>query len=284
MKLERQMALLRAFLRQLPQEKAQALIAFLPEHDREVMLAGPAYNCHPLKSAMDMETLFGDIHPAWWIEKFSSLSSKDRMLTIAALPDGQRQVVAAHFGDTGTLPQLKGTTRRFLYAHLYYLLTEGNFSILPPSCSEEHPLEKLLSLSHEKLNTFIDRLGLYDLSSELKKVIRSAHIQEIEAMFSSNDLKFLASIRNQRDELKFGEIGINRWDGNQDELRTILHKRGINRLAKAFYSADEMLMWHLKHRLSPEDGALLEDLKTKTNDQKVYDILVKQMHATLETL
>ena len=278
------MALLRAFLRRLPQEKAQTLIAYLPENDREVMLSGPAYNCNPLQSAIDMKSLFTDIHPEWWTAKFSDVSAKDRTLMIAALPEEQSKIVAKHFAIDAPLPQIKKTTRKFLYGHLYYLLTEGKFSILPPSCSETHPLEKLLTIPHDKLDAFIDRLGLFDLASELKKVIRSAHIKEIEKMLSENELEFLTSIRQERDNLIFGEIGMSHWDGNTAELRSVLHKRGINRLAKAFYSADEMLMWHLKHRLSPKDGILLEDLQTETRDEKVYDILVKQMHATLETL
>ncbi|MCI5051517.1 MAG: hypothetical protein MRY21_00075 [Simkaniaceae bacterium] len=284
MKLEKQLALLRAFLRTLDPNKAQALAALLPQKDLDLMLAGPAYECNPLKTKVKLPDLFASIHPLWWAELLSELSPQDRLLFIAALPDVQHAPLAEHFEISQELPKLTPPARRYIEGELYLLITKGELVVLDVQCGEGHPLHRVLELDHRKFQSFIDHLGLFDMATELKKVIRSSHIKDIEEMLSDSELQLLTSIKDRRDLLQFGEIGMSHWNGELDELRQVLHRRGVNRLAKAFFGADDITKWHLSHRMSPEDCKSFNDFAIETKDKKVYDILIKQMEETLELL
>ena len=105
---------------------------------------------------------------------------------------------------------------------------------LPFSFLSDDPLNSLIALRKEiKLDTLIYFLGLFDLAFDIKKILSSSILKALDLALSEEEKIYLKKIQKNKTLVHFSEIGLLHWDLKVDSLRSILYKRGLNRLAKA---------------------------------------------------
>src|SRR4029078_9954336 len=110
-----------------------------------------------------------------------------------------------------------------------------------------------------------------------RQIIDTAKLKKIYAMLSSAQTNFLKTLIYRKEPVVFKKLELTKWDGLSETLASSLEQRGINRLAKALYTADHSLLWYISHRLDTERGAMLINLCTPLDHARAAILLSEQV-------
>lgn len=266
-----------AFMHKLPQPEAKQLLDHLPIARQQTLAALPSPSQDPTAGFTPFSDLLGRIHFSWFTPYLRSLTENDIRLFISCLPDEQSRGLKKALFLTSALIPLSSMGKDFLQQRLLEKLLEDQTALLPPECIPDTPLFPLLELSFSELLRLIDLIGLHDLAVEIRQIIDTTKIKKIYSLLNEAQQNYLRTLTQSKEPVTFKRIAIQKWDGNPEELHSIIHQRGINRLAKALYEADESLTWYLSHRLDQERGAALLKLRTSLEHPKAYSVLANQI-------
>lgn len=147
---------------------------------------------------------------------------------------------------------------------------------LPPS-----PFNKLLDLSKPQLLHLIDLLGIYDLAAELRQIVDKTVLNKIYQALTKEQVNFLHYASAQPIKWIPEKFKLNHWDGEKKILLSILHKRGIARLAKALKMESKSLLWHLCHKFDMGRGEFLMKLFAGKEDPAMINYFRGQLHHLL---
>jgi len=208
-----------------------------------------------------------NIHYSWWLPFLSE--EKSAYLYLSLFSEKTCAKIEKHIP---LMPKnFPEWTRGFFENNLKSkLFTED---ILPPECLPEDPLNDLLLLSYTHLVELVDLLSLHDFSSEIKTIVSAKSIKKIRSMLSKKQKNFLQEIMSRKAEIAFAPLGLNAWDGNVDKLKTLLHMRGLNRLAKAIAPSHPSLIWHIVHRFDSGRGDIIQKNLKDMHNKNAHVIL-----------
>ena len=256
----RQNIVLKTLCNQCPEEKAQAILRFLPESDQKQINELPSFLAREERAS---DHLLQHVHWSWFVPCFKEYPSKDQKLLLHALPRSTQKNLAEELNIAPAPDACSHPALTFLQDTLISKLDPKRLLLplryLPPS-----PLNLLLDLEKKKLTQLIDFLGLYDLSHELRQIVETKILKKIYSFLSGDEKKFLKLIAGKKIPFSIVRLQIDTWDGKEKTLRLKLHRRGLSHLGAALFGQNPDLIWYVCHQLDIGRGEMLHTLCMKT--------------------
>lgn len=266
-----------AFLHKCPPEKRERLMSLLCKSEQKKAEAAPSTKGDPTRGIQPVETSLDRIHYTWFAPYLRTLGAREIPLFLAALSEPQAAGLKKILLFSGTTPTLRKLAKKFLRTALFQKIVSDQADLLPVECLPEAPLNALLELSLADLNALMDYLGLHDLSVEVKQIIETAKLKQINNALSSEEQNYLKILLQSREPVAFSRMNLVHWKGDSESLKSLLRQRGINRLAKALYGQNPSFIWHLTHKMDIDRALLLQKLCTPLENSAASKLLVSQI-------
>lgn len=266
----------KAFLQKCPAEKRGKLFQSLSQEDQQILHELPtAFYRDPAEGFEEASANLPEIHYSWLTPLFRTFAENEVRLFLSCLTEKQAKGLKKQLLFTNHGVEVKVVARPFLQNTLWEKVADKE--ILPLACLPESPLNPLLEIEAGSLLNLIDFLGMHDLATQVKQTIDTARLKQIYAALSKDELAFVKTLLLSKEPLTFKIMELQKWDGKEESLRALIHQRGLNRLAKALYTPDGSLAWHISHRLDIERGELLLKLSTPLEHARGIEILTDQI-------
>lgn len=264
-----------SFLQSAPPDQQSSLLQCIsPELFAE--LQNQPLPAHDLQQgAWPIEEELTQIHYSWLAPILRSLPESEIKLFLSSLTSDQIKGLKQSLLLSNTLPAPSPLGKSFLKKTLFEMMTTED--LVPVSCLPADPLNCLLDLSLSELTSLIDLLSMHDLSVEIRHIIETTKLKEIYALLTKAQTTFLKTLLHKKEAVTFKKMGLVAWNGDREDLRSLLLQRGVNRIAKALYGKHPSLLWYIAHRLDAEKGQLLMKLCTALDHPRASVLLGEQV-------
>jgi hypothetical protein len=269
----------KAFLTRCPSKEQSALYSLLPEKERREMEKLPAAT---LREGVGKNPLHW-IHFSWFAPFLRTLTQRDLSLFLGGLSKQQSTGLKELLRFSEPLPAPTSFFKEFVHTILFSELNKEQ-ELIPPSYLPTSVFDPLLQLRDKQLMTVIRYLGLYDLSFEMRQMIATAHLKKILRALHREEVYFTREIADQRDPLIFKRFFLQGWDGKRSSLVSLLHERGLQRLALGISSQGAGFTWSLAHVLELGVATRLLALSKSPKEERVSQILSAQILTVLERI
>jgi hypothetical protein len=247
-------ALLKALLSK--SEAREELLHFLPATLAEEVQNLPSGSAFYPSALLSADKWSLPIHFSWFSDIIKEYPEAIQLLFLHALNEPQakkiQQLLSLPEMTTGLSPFL----RPFLLNILRNNLQEADL------LSEQHlpltPLNSLLDLERKYLLRIVDLLGSHDLAADLRQVVDKELLRKVYNVLDEGQLHFLHYCSMQPIKWVSPKLGLTAWDGSKKQLASLLHYRGLIRLAKAIVKEDLSFKWHLLHRLDTGRAKIIQ--------------------------
>lgn len=228
------------------------------------------------------QRLISKTHYSWLIPYIEKLPNNIKGLVIAALPEVQSKGISKLLKIPPVNVQLSPQIKSFLIDQLY--LKWQPEEALPPEFLPPSNLSELLELSKAELVDLIDLLAMHDLTEAIKHIVDKKNLKAIYFCLSPEKQKFLRLCLHKREKLAAPKLDISKWNGSQEQLNTILHRRGMLRLGKALCGQSRQFLWNLVHILDTGRGQTISEYYQEEQIPGVTPILVQQVLSVINFL
>ena len=254
---------------------------FLSAEAQTTLADTPLTTANPFEQKLSLEERLSHVHYTWFLPFLDPFSTHDKAYLIAALDEHSIKQLSQFYKIEDHDIILSPFAKKFVLNTLFQNLTSNQTAFIPSEYLPDNALNALLNMPKSDLVALIDYLGLYDLSKEIKRIVQASQIKTIQETLSKTQIQFLREIAKHKDALTFTPLGLDKWDGDLDNLKKVLHHRGLNRLAKALFGSHPSLLWHITHRLDTGRAKVLKKLCRDIRNEKAKETLVHQvMHLT----
>ncbi len=272
---------LKAFLSRCEPEKKRALERFLPDQERERLEKLPSFAETVTPESFSNGAVLDKVHWSWFLPTLKSYTEEEQKLFLSALGNSSAKNLAKVLETTIPSQEITDVSRAYLRQILLHSLVGPNDRLLPVDYLPPTPLKPLLNLNKKELTRIIDILSLYDLAAELRQIVETKILKKIYSFLSEEEKKFLKVASTHKEHFVLGRMGLDRWDGSEESLRTLLHRRGLVRMGAALSGQDPDLVWYVCHQLDIGRGNALFKLCTKEPIHGVSEAIVRQIEELL---
>lgn len=269
--------ILNSFLQKCDPKEKKELLEYLIPNEKEILEGLPPLKIDIINEIQTTKDLLGPIHPSWFTPYLRTLSKKEISLFITILTPNQSQFLIQTLFYSGHFPKISVLGEEYLRKILIQYLTQDLPDLLPLALLPDSPLKTLTELNNDQLAQLVDLLGLHDLSIELFQIVEKNKLQKVHDILTAQQKKYLKHCLQNRDLVAFRPMGINRWNGDQDKLKTLIQQRGTNRLAKALYDQNPSLNWYILHILDIERATLVKKLILPLDSPQAHQKLVEEV-------
>ena len=267
---------LRYLLEHHSQENNFPLVQYLSEKDRQQLSTGYSLNENPFKKLTSLSHRLHYIHYSWFIPFLSPLATADQRCFIAALEAPAANKLSSHFNLQEDDLLLSPLVKRYLQSKLFSWTTASFQDFIPLALLPPHPLNSILSLTKNELQQVANLLGLRDLATEMKHVVQREKMKKIQSTLSSQEKESLKVLLINPPPPVFPSLNLDQWDGDEANLKKILHQRGFNRLSKALFGCHPALLWHICHRVDTGRAKIIHRFFTDIKKPDLKEILINQ--------
>lgn len=169
---------------------------------------------------------------------------------------------------------------QFFYFKLFQAL--GSDKPMPISFFPVSKLNALIHLKKSELILLIDLLSMHDLAAEMRQITDSKVINKIRALLSKEQSYYLNICLRQKDMIEMSRLNFANWHKSSEELKRVLHYRGISRLAWALSCDHFSLLWYISRRLDVGRGMLLQCAVRTTGEAWIRQIFQDQVAGVLK--
>ncbi len=250
---KRSALVLKSFLDGCSPEKRASLERFLPPRERE-FLSGLTEGSE--KTEFSHESMLEQVHWSWFLPTLKTFSEREQTLFLASLNPSTAESLAQALEVTGTEP-MTPVAKTYFRTQLLESLVGAHEQLLPVEYLPSSPLNQLLSLSKKQLTQLLDRLALYDVAAEIKHIVDTKTLKKISNILSEEQREVLKSLSSHKEPHPLPKLGLDQWDGSEEAFRTLLQRRGLQRLGLALSGQDPDLVWALCHHLDIGRGNAL---------------------------
>lgn len=272
---------LKAFLSRCEPEKKRALERFLPDAEREELESLPAMPEEVQPDRFTNGHILEKVHWSWFLPTLKTYPETEQKLFLSALNPHAAKNLAKALTLSLNGQEMSEVGRAFLRKTLLDSLLGPKDRLIPFEYLPPSPIHKLLNLSKKELTRIIDLLSLHDLAAELRQIVETKILKKIYSLLSEEERKFLKTAMAHKDPFALGRLGMDRWDGSEESLRTLLHKRGLARFGAALSGQDPDFIWYICHQLDIGRGNALHKLCAKEPIHGVTDAILRQIEELL---
>jgi hypothetical protein len=263
---------LKHFLRSSDDE--DILLGFLSEEEKR-LLQEMTFEKKPIQELILHNHLLESVHYSWFLPTLKSYE-KEAPAFIAIFSKTAKLSLEKALNIPPMKKELSKVAKLFLKDLLLKSLIGEKKDLLPIEFLPPSSMNALLNLRKNQLLDLIQYLSLYDLSLELKQIVETKIVKKILSFLSEDEQKFL-QIKRTYQESGFVPMNLDRWDGKEESMKKLLHKRGLIRLAKALHFQSPDLLWYIAHYLDIGRGIFILSLKEKDLTNAAVSLLEKQV-------
>ncbi len=275
---------LRYLIEHASPEAQPDLSHYISEQARVALGAVYSTDQSPWRAIPSLGNQLRFIHYSWFIPFLHPFGPSDKECFISALDRRTQQKLSSYFQLASSLPALSPIAARFFHARLFSWVTASCDELTPRTLLPSHPLNLLLDLTKTELQQVANLLGLRDLASEIKYIIRKHQVTTIQAALTQREKEVLKTLLVHPPRPIFPSLHLDKWDGDETSLKNILHHRGLNRLSKALFGCHPALLWHLSHQLDTGRAKIIHRFCTDVKQDSLKEMLINQALAAVSTL
>ena len=272
---------LHAFLSRESPESQEYLLQFLPPTRAERMK-----QLQPFPTPLDIAhfkngDLLNTVHWSWFLPTLKSYMPEEQTLFLSTLDP----VPANHLAEEIPCKMPKKSLSELGTSYLRHLLLNSLIGthdrLIPKDFLPPSPLNRLLDLSKKELTALIDLLSMYDVAAEIKQIVETKILKNIYSCLTEMERNLLKQVSLKPESYSLPRMGLERWDGNRDALRLLLHRRGLARMGLALSGEDPALIWYVCHQLDIGRGTALFKLCVKESSPPTIEAAAKQVEELL---
>lgn len=252
----------------------ETILKSLPQPEVKEIFKQPLSSSNTEAAIHLPEELIARTHYSWLVPIIQKMPNPLQGSTVAALPEPQSTKLQ-QFLKIKKLPLLSAVMKHFLIEQLYQKWQQHE--ILPIAYLPPSSLQILLELKKAELVELIDYLSLYDLADAIRHIVDQKYLKKIYHFLDLPKQQFLRLCLHKNEKITVPKLEIEKWHGDQESLKTILHKRGLFRLGKALCGQSPIFIWHLIHILDTGRGTTLQSYYKETDLPGITPLLVQQV-------
>ncbi|MBU6445879.1 MAG: hypothetical protein KGQ49_00595 [Verrucomicrobia bacterium] len=268
---------MKAFLSRLPPEAGASLTRFLPEQEKQQLESFPLLEEPLTLEKFSNEGMLDKVHWSWFLPTLKLYPESEQKLFLSALsPHAEKNLAKALTLSIGG-EKVTEVGKAFLRKILLDSLMGPKDQMLPRPYLPPSKLKRLLNLTKKELTHLIERLSIYDLNAELRQIIETKMLKKIYSFLSEEERTLLKNMGPHKDTFVLGRMGLEKWDGSEESLRTLMHKRGLVRFGAGLSGQDPDFIWTLCHQLDIGRGTALYKLCMQEPIHAVTDAIIAQI-------
>jgi hypothetical protein len=248
-------------------EEQTALVNFLSDKMKQQVEAAPSIFVPLDPDKFFLENLLYEIHYSWLVPFFESFSPKDRDLFLHSLNEPLSSKIKNHFNILKSEERPSAYAQKFLKELIFNYILEEKKDLLPKEYLPDSELNLLLDFSKNELILLFDYLALYDLAIQKHKILDPKILKKIDLYLDEDKKLFLKSKITHKENFSFPSLKLDAEDSQS--FLFVLHKRGLNRFAKALSDQDANLIWYLAHTLDAGRGKALMKFSKETAPKEI---------------
>ncbi len=272
----------RVLLNRYREGSADAILKNLPQDEVKKILALDIHSKDTSPAFVDPLQLISLVHYSWLVKPFLELSTELQTYVLASLPSFQAQGICKMVSMPYEPFAISVKWRPFFLMKLLNKLEIR--SLLPLPYLPQTQLIALVGCSKQQLVELIDFLGLYDLAIELRQVVDKRILKQVYECLNRKKQVFLRAALHQIDKFTPPKLGLETNMMDCRKLETILHRRGIIRLAAALSDQHPHLRQYLYYILDTGRSSLLKKYPDKEVPPNIAAALAAQTMNTLNFL
>lgn len=276
--------ILKAFLSRCPSDTRAALERFLPESERLFLAELPSFDEEVTAEGFTQGSMLERVHWSWFLPTLKSYTGNEQRLFLSAIAPIAAENLKTALQISDSNEPLSETGRSFLREQLLHSLLGEQERHLPIDYLPSSPLNALLKLNKKELVRLIDLLSLHDLAAELRQIVETKILKKIYSLLTEEQKAALKKISLQKEVHPWPRLGLDRWDGEEESFRHLLHKRGLARLGLTLSGQDPDLVWAICHQLDIGRGHTLYKLCGKAPAPGLSDAAIRQIEELLSLL
>lgn len=240
----------RVLLNRYHPKGSDALLKFLPE-DQRAVISTIDIQSHDLEPILQhAQNVISYIHYSWIKPLINRFPTQIQASIIAAL-------TGKHAEDESEekIAPLSNLAKAFMVNEIcdqLHIQEHLPFEYLP-----ESEFTPLATWSKQQIVELIDFLGLYDLASEVRKIVNRDYLKNIYSCLTPKEFYYLKVCLHQKDQITSPKLGIDPSKQDCAKLKNALHRRGLSRLGKAVCGEHPDFVWTIAHLLDMGRGQIL---------------------------
>lgn len=259
-----------AFFKSLPQDEVkQAFSEITPSQDTSVVFSWS-------------NMLISKTHYSWLIDPIQKLPKDLREAVINALPESHSKGIKKLLKIESPERQLTPNVKAFLLDQLYQQWNPED--AVPQEYLPHSTLEELFQLSKKELVDLVDLLAMFDLAEAIRHIVDKKSLKAIYLCLTPQKQQFLRVCLHKKEKLAAPKLDISKWDGSQNQLNEILHRRGMLRFGKSLCGQNPQFVWNLIHTFDTGRGKAISDHYQEDPVPGVTTILVQQVISVINFL
>ncbi len=268
---------LKAFLSRCPPEKRSQLERFLSQQERDALERLPSFDESITPEGFSNSSWLERVHWSWFLPTLKTFSPREQGLFLSALSPLVAEQLGAALELSEPREKITEIARAYFRHQLLSSLVGPHERLLPIDYLPPSKLNRLLGFTKKELTQLIDRLALFDLAAELRHIVDTKLLKKLHGFLSEETKAALKALPPQKEFSPLPRLGLDHWDGQEETLRTLLHRRGLTRLGLALSGQDPDLIWALCHQLDIGRGGHLFKLCAKEPVPELSSLMQQQI-------
>lgn len=219
---------------------------------------------------------FEKIHYSWLQSSLEQFPEAIQAYILSSLPESAGKSLSQQLNKPYEPIPLPETIKKFMRSMFYTKI--GAEEVLPITFLPQTPALSLTTLSKSELIDLVDFLGLHDLVPEVRQMVDKQKLKRFYSSLTRGMQLYLQKILHQPDKIPVQGLGLEQWNGDKAKLLTVVHRRGLIRLAKALSGQHPDLIWHLGHILDKGRAAVLSKYYSKEEIANSTPIFIMQVN------
>ncbi|HAB99477.1 MAG TPA: hypothetical protein DCE71_06625 [Parachlamydiales bacterium] len=269
--------ILKAFLSRCSPEKQSRLETFLPEAKRLRLNAVAPFTDIEAAGKFTSDSLLAIVHWSWFLPTLKTYSQAEQIAFLSALPSHAALNISKSLQIPYSLMPLTEIARSYIQNLLKRSLISYKEYLLPPEYLPASPLNELLRLSKKQLIHLVNLLSLHDLAAELRQIVETKILKKIYSCLTEEERKRLNELSSYKEHPALPRLSLDRWDGQEDSLRVLLHRRGLIRLSLVLSGQDPDLIWYIGHQFDIGRGTTLLTFCAKVAGLQQSESMIREI-------
>lgn len=196
------------------------------------------------------------VHPSWLLATLLEMPQEAQQVIVGALPVMHQRYLMQHLKITSLSHPLAPPVKAYLLKSFVQRIP-GAAEVLDSTFLPRSSLSSLTEWNREELIELSDYLGLIDLANEIRHVIDKKKLQKVYDCLNPKEQNYLRQAMQHKEKIPSVSLGLERWSGDCEKLRTVIQSRGLIRLAMALSGEHPDVIWQISHILDKGRGLVL---------------------------
>ena len=203
------------------------------------------------------DRIFLPIHSSWFVKALQEYPEELHPLFVSFLPKVQAAQVVEILKIQSLSLKAEKFLRPFFLQRLLDVMEEP--ALLKKELLPKSEMNLLLNLNRKNLFHVADLLGFYDLAADLRFVIQKELLNQIRKALTPEQQQFLNYCSQQPVKWVPPKLNLKAWDGSKEQLKRLLHARGLTRIAKAVFQEVPSFKWHLLRHMDTGRAKIVQN-------------------------